>query len=84
VAVFKITICDFERSWAAIQQRLLGAAGDVVDRHECSLVCHVHSQVRGCLAVCGVPLSVGILKYDRITPTECAQNVTSAANFVRV
>jgi predicted XRE-type DNA-binding protein len=30
-----------------------------------------------------VPVSVGIPEYDRITPTECTQKVTSAANFVR-
>jgi hypothetical protein len=63
---------------------LLWAASDVVDRHECSLVGHVHSQVRGCLAVGGVPVSVGIPEYDRVTPTECTRKVTSAANFVRV
>jgi hypothetical protein len=63
---------------------LLWAASDVVDRHEYSLVGHVHSQVRGCLAACGVPVSVGILEYDRVTPTECTQKVTSAANFVRL
>lgn len=35
------------------------------------------------LPFCGLPVSVGILEYDRVTPTECTQKVTSAANFVR-
>jgi hypothetical protein len=63
---------------------LLWAASYVVDRHKYSVVGHVQPQVRGCLAVCGVPVSVGIPEYDRVTPTECTQKVTYAAKFVRV
>lgn len=76
----KITICDLERSWVAIQRRLLSAPY----RREYGLVGHdplpdpwLHCRF------CGVPVSVGIVEYDRVTPTECTQKVTSAASFVR-
>jgi hypothetical protein len=60
---------------AQYQNRL----SDVLDRHERRLIGHVYSQVRGRIAACGAPVSVGVTKYDRVTPTDCTPKV----NFMR-